>query len=511
MLSATTLWKVSPSAGPAAVRTAHSILQREKSLPSTDYDEPQVDEPAVLHRSLVERPHKVCNAAGSYLSLEDGRKVLDACGGAAVAIIGHGNKDVTAETVAQMDQVSYVHTGSYTTDSAEKLAQCLLDKQKCAFDHGLVKAFFVGSGSEANDAAMKYARQYWFEQGQDQRRFYVSRKQGYHGYTIGAMSISSNLSRKRPFQDTLLPHVSFVSAAYAYQYQREDETEEEYASRLVKEVEDHFLDLGPDNVISFRYAMEWLRTPDLKPRANIGASAETVVGATSGCVPAPKGYFRGVRAVCDRYGILLHLDEIMCGMGRTGSYYAFEEEGMRPDIVTLAKGLGGGYAPIAAMHLGRNVVDVLRAGTSAFNHGHTYQAHPVCCATSLAVQRIVEEQGLVSRCRIQGQKLGFLLRQAFADCKHVGDIRGTRLFWALEFVQDRSTKEPLQPSLGFAAGVARMSFKLGVAIYPGAGTVDGLRGDHVLLAPPYNVSDEELEVIVRTLKAACDAQECIIQ
>lgn len=200
----------------------------------------------------------------------------------------------------------------------------------------------------------------------------------------------------------------------------------------------------------------------------------------------------------------------MCGMGRTGSYYAFDEEGIQPDIVTLGKGLGGGYAPIAAMLLGRKVVDVLRRGTSAFNHGHTYQAHPVSCATSLAVQRIVDEQGLVSRCRIQGKKLEFLLRQAFADCKYVGDIRGRGLFWALEFVRDRATKEPLHSSLNFAAGVTKIAFKLGVAVYPGAATVDGLRGDHVLLAPPYTVSDEELETMVRTLKAAYVAQERIV-
>lgn len=247
---------MSPSANVAAVQTAPFIYQNGNTFLPTDNFHPRLNEPALLHRSLVERPHKVCRAAGSYLFLEDGRKILDACGGAAVAIIGHGNKDVTAATVAQMAQVSYVHTLSYTTASAEELAHCLLDKKKCSFDHGLVKAFFVGSGSEANDSAMKCARQYWFEQGETQRKIYVSRKQGYHGNTIGAMSISSNISRKRPFEDTMLPHVSFVSPAYAYQYQREDETEEEYSSRLVKELEDHFLSLGPENVISFRYARD---------------------------------------------------------------------------------------------------------------------------------------------------------------------------------------------------------------------------------------------------------------
>ncbi|KAL2866134.1 adenosylmethionine-8-amino-7-oxononanoate aminotransferase [Aspergillus lucknowensis] len=449
-------------------------------------------EPSLLHRSLLQLPHTVTHAKGSYLHLSTGRAILDGCGGAAVAILGHGHPDVLTATAAQMHQVSYVHTLSYTTSAAEDLARAVLDRENCpSYAHGLVRAFFVGSGSEANDAAMKLARQYHFElgHGHTTRKVYVSRRGGYHGNTIGAMSISGNVARKKPYLDTVLGNVSLVSPAFAYRFQRVDEgeSEEMYAARLVREVEEEFVRVGPENVVMF--------------------SGETVVGATTGCVAAPRGYWRGIRELCSRYGILLHLDEVMCGAGRTGSYFAFEREGICPDIVTLGKGLGGGYIPVAAMLVSGGVVDVLRRGSSVFNHGHTYQAHPVACAAALAVQRVLRRERLVERCAVQGGKLEGLLREAFGGSRYVGDIRGRGLFWALEFVRDRKSKEPFDPEIGFGAAVQEKAFELGVAVYPGAGTVDGERGDHVILAPPYNVTDEELGMLVETLKRAYDAVE----
>ncbi|KAL2816472.1 PLP-dependent transferase [Aspergillus granulosus] len=460
--------------------------------PTSEAPNQKNDEPALLHRSLLTQPHLVTHAQGSYLHLANGQKILDACGGAAVAIIGHGNQDVIAATTAQMQTVSYVHTMSYTTTSAEELARSVLSRDNCpSFDHGLVRAYFVGSGSEANDAAMKIARQYWFELGGGctSRKTYVSRRGGYHGNTTGAMSISGNVARKKPYLDTILPNVSLVSPAFAYRFQRTEdgETDEIYAARLVKELEDEFLRLGSDTVIMF--------------------SGETMVGATSGCVGAPRGYWKGVREVCDRHGVLLHLDEVMCGTGRTGTYFAFEQEGIRPDIVTLGKGLGGGYIPIAAMLVSEKIIAGLRKGSSAFNHGHTYQAHPVACAAALAVQKVIKGERLIEHCAVQGKRLEALLRQTFAGCKYVGDIRGAGLFWAVEFVEDRNSKRPFHPGVGFGAAVHQATFDQGVAIYPGAGTVDGERGDHVLLAPPYNVTNDELETIVRTLKKAYDLVE----
>ncbi|KAL1645294.1 hypothetical protein SLS61_008363 [Didymella pomorum] len=375
-------------------------------------------EPALLHRSLTHRPHEVVSASGSYLHLSDGRTILDACGGAAVSILGHGNPEVIAATLTQMQKASYVHTGSYTTRSAEDLARIVLSPHS-DFSHGLTKAFFVGSGSEANDAAMK-----------------------------------------------------------------EGETESRFVERLVREAEEEFLRVGPETVISF-----------------IG---ETVSGATLGAMAAPRGYWPAIRALCDRYGILLHLDEVMCGTGRTGTYFAFEQEGIQPDIVTIGKGLGGGYAPIAGLLINSKIVDVLKAGSSTFNHGQTYQAHPTSCATALAVQEIVLRERLVGRCAKQGIKLEQLLRNTFKNSKYVGDIRGRGLFWCVEFMEDIAGKIPSPTEMAFGSKVQLAAFDLGIAMYPGAGTVDGLRGDHVLIAPPYTVSDEELEIMVSTLKKAYD-------
>ncbi|VUC20095.1 unnamed protein product [Clonostachys rosea] len=465
---------------------APSILQPEADAPAQKYVAAktltQFDSPSLLHRSLLEQPHKVIRASGSYLYLEDGRKILDACGGAAVAIIGHGNDEVAQAALDQMRQVSYVHTLSYTTDSAENLARSILRSNDSGFDHGLVKAFFVGSGSEANDAAMKCARQYWYEKGQTQRRYFISRLQGYHGNTIGSMSVSTMVGRKIPYQDMLLPYVSHVSAADVYHGSNDGEKEEEFTERLIAEIEVEFLRLGPENIISFM--------------------AETVVGAASGTMPAPKGYWPAVRNLCNKYGILLHLDEIMCGMGRTGTLFAFEQEGIRPDIVTIGKGLGGGYAPIAAMLINSTIVDSLRKGTSAFNHGQTYQAHPVSCATALAVQNIVRRDGLLERVKILGSKLQDLLSTTFTDCDYVGDIRGRGLFWSLEFVENKARKSPFPKEFHFGPRVQQAAFNIGVAIYPGSGTIDGLSGDHVLIAPPYTTTEEELEVAVATVKKA---------
>lgn len=386
-----------------------------------------------------------------------------------------------------MKQVSYVHTLSYTTDAAEDLAKFILQNPSSVSKHDLEKAYFVGSGSEANDAAMKLARQYFFEQGQTQRKFFVARRQGYHGNTIGTMSISSNLIRKVPYQDLTIPNVSFVSPAYAYQYSQAFESGAQYCTRLVTEIEAEFNRLGPQNIIAF--------------------VAEPVVGATAGCVASPKGYFPALKNLCEKHNILLILDEVMCGMGRTGTYFAFEQDNVTPDIVTVGKGLGGGYAPIAAVLISNKVINVLRAGTAAFNHGHTYQAHPVTCATALAVQQIVRREGLVDRCAEMGRLLESLLKNAFSNSKYVGDIRGRGLFWALEFVKDKRSKETFDRLVGFGMKIQQATFERGVAVYPGGATVDGIRGDHVLIAPPYNVSEADLGIIVDTLKAAYDMIE----
>jgi adenosylmethionine-8-amino-7-oxononanoate aminotransferase len=443
-------------------------------------------EPGLLHRSLIQRPYEVVSGSGIYLTLADGSRIIDGCCGAAVAAIGHGNKEVQEAIMRQYSDVAYVHTVTYTTSSAEELANELVEISR---PFGLIKAYFVSSGSEAMDAAMKLARQYHFENGQPQRKRFVSRRQAYHGTTIGAMSVSSNLPRKIPYEGALmLDNVSFVSPAYAYHGQLDTETEEQYAARLVQELDDEFQRLGPETVVGF--------------------VAETVGGATAACITPPKGYFEGVRKVCDRYGILLILDEVMCGSGRMGTYFAFETEGdVRPDILTLGKGLGGGYAPIAGVLVSQKVVDVLRRGTASFVHGHTYQAHPTCCAAALAVQRIIKRDDLVANSLARGAFLEKRLRSVLGDAQYVGEIRGGGLFWGIEYVQDRASKQSFKPEVNFAKRVHAAAHSRGLAVYPGSGTVDGINGDHSILAPPLNVTEDELEEIVRLLKEAYDAVE----
>lgn len=475
--------------------TSDSPSNLSATVPSYDFQPSATqketsENPALLHRSLFHKPDTVVHSSGIHLTLSTGRTIIDACGGAAVACIGHNNQEVIAAATQQMRSVSYVHTGAYTTSSAEDLASIILDGNR----HGLEKAFFVSSGSEAMEAAMKLARQYFFENGQPARRNFVARKQSWHGTTLGAISLSSNLPRKIPYEPLLLPTVSHVSPAYAYQYQRVDESTEQYVQRLIAELSAEFQRLDPRTVIAF--------------------VAEPVVGATSGCVSAPPGYFRAVRRLCTQHGILLILDEVMCGTGRTGTYFAFEQEQegddddvVVPDIMTIGKGLGGGYAPIAGVLVHEKVVSGLRDGTGMFNHGHTYQAHPLSCASALAVQTIIRRDHLVARCKALGALLENHLRTALSPKKYVGDIRGRGLFFGIEFVQNKETKEPFEPGVEFGVRVQRRAFELGVAIYPGAATVDGVRGDHVVIAPPYTVSEEEVRGIVGVVREAYEDVE----
>lgn len=456
--------------------------QEEKKISSVNGNfDIDLDASHVLHNSLVSIPLTVASASGSYVTFSNGHRVLDACTGAAVAIIGHGDPDVQAAIQEQMTKVCYTHTVAFTTPVAEALANDILEGNP----HGLCRAFFVSSGSEAMDTALKLARQFYVEIGQPQRRSLVARQRAYHGNTVGALSVSSHVARRAPFKDALiLTNVSYVSATYAYRGQLEEETEEDYSARLVKELNEEFQAVGPTTVMAF--------------------VAEPVGGATAGCITAPRGYYQGVRQLCDKYGILLILDEVMCGSGRTGTYFAFEQEGpgVYPDLITLGKGLGGGYAPMGAVLAHKKVIRGLQSGTSYFVHSHTYQAHALSCAAALAVQKVLRRDGLVARCATKGRWLENALNSTIGECKYVGNIRGKGLFWGIEFVKDRATKEPFEPALRFTWRMVDETFRRGLSIYPGAGTADGIRGDHVLIAPPYNASDEEFEEMIRLLSEA---------
>ncbi len=435
----------------------------------------------VLHRSLRgAAPPIAVGGHGVWLQTADGKEILDASGGAAVSCLGHGHARIIAAIQRQAGTLAYAHTGFFSSEPAEALAEELVGHEP----GGLAWAYFVSSGSEAVEAALKLARQYFLELGQPRRAHFIARRQSYHGNTLGALAAGGNAWRREPYAPMLSDAFSHVGPASAYRGQHDDETEAEFTARLADELEAEFQRLGPDTVAAF--------------------IAEPVVGATAGCVVAPAGYFRAVRQVCDRHGALLILDEVMCGMGRTGTLHAWEQEAIAPDIQAIAKGLGGGYQPIGAVLATARVVSALRDGSGAFLHGHTYLAHPVACAAALAVQQVIREDGLLDQVRARGALLEQRLQEQFGNHRHVGDIRGRGLFLALELVADRPGKTPFEPALRLHARIKQAALARGLACYPGGGTVDGVYGDHVVLAPPYIVSPAEIDLIVSRLGAAIE-------
>ena len=434
----------------------------------------------VMHRSLRETPPLAAGGRGVWLIDAEGREVLDGSGGAAVSCLGHQHPRVLDAMARQAGKLTYAHSSFFTTEAAEELAEELVGHEP----GGLAYAYLVSGGSEAIEAALKMARQYFLEIGQPQRTRFIARRQSYHGNTLGALAAGGNAWRRKPYKPLLADAFSHVTPAFAYREKRADETEEGFVHRLVAELEAEFQRLGPDTVAAF--------------------VAEPVVGATAGCVPAPEGYFRAVRALCDRHGALLILDEVMCGMGRTGTLHAWEQEGIAPDIQAIAKGLGGGYQPIGATLASGRVVDALRDGSGAFQHGHTYLGHPMACAAALAVQRVIREDRLLGRVATMGDLLEQRLTERFGNHHYVGDIRGRGLFRAIEIVANRARKTPFAPALKLHARIKRAALARGLACYPAGGTVDGACGDHVLLAPPYIVSAQDIDMIVDRLGAAVD-------
>jgi adenosylmethionine-8-amino-7-oxononanoate aminotransferase len=435
----------------------------------------------VLHRSLRETPPIAVGGDGVWLIAEDGRRVLDASGGAAVSCLGHQHPRVLAAISRQASKLAYAHTGFFSSEPAEALAEQLVGHEP----GGLGYAYFVSGGSEAVEASIKLARQYFNEIGQPQRQHFIARRQSYHGNTLGALSAGGNAWRREPYAPLLSQAFSHVSPAFAYHEQRDAESEADFVARLAAELEAEFQRLGPDTVAAF--------------------IAEPVVGATAGCVPAPEGYFRAIRDICNRHGALLILDEVMCGMGRTGTLHAWEQEGITPDIQAVAKGLGGGYQPIGAMLASTGIIDTIRAGSGAFQHGHTYLAHPLACAAALEVQRIISEERLLDNVKALAGQLERRLTERFGNHRHVGDIRGRGLFWAIELVADRGSREPFDPGLKLNQKIKAAAFEGGLACYPAGGTADGRRGDHVMLAPPYIATSGDIDMIVDRLGVAVDS------
>ena len=434
----------------------------------------------VLHRSGAIPPIAV-RGEGIYLYTEDGSSIIDASGGAAVACLGHGNHRIAEAIGRQAAAMAYAHTGTFSNQPAEDLADFLLQDEP----GGLSRAWFCSSGSEGNEAAIKLARQYFLEIGQPQRTRTIARRQSYHGTTLGALAAGGNMMRRVHYEPILSQAHSLVSPCFAYRFKAPDETDAQYVDRLTEELDAEFRRLGPDTVMAFL--------------------AEPVVGATTGCVTALPGYFQRVRTICDRYGALLILDEVMCGMGRTGTLHAWEQDDVTPDIQVIGKGLGGGYQPIGGILIADRIVQALAEGSGGFLHGQTYQAHPVACAAALEVQRIIRDDNLLANVQAMGRRLEAALHERFGNHRHVGDIRGRGLFWALEFVSDRATKAPFDPALKLHERVKAEGIARGVATYPMGGTIDGRRGDHVIVAPPYITTGADIDTIVERIGAAVDA------
>ncbi|TIV73282.1 MAG: aspartate aminotransferase family protein [Mesorhizobium sp.] len=404
---------------------------------------------------------------------------IDASGGAAVSCLGHGHPDVIAAMHRQADTLAYAHTSFFTSDVAEALADRLVADAPAGISH----AYFVSGGSEAVEAALKMARQYFVEIGQPQRRNIIARKQSYHGNTLGALATGGNEWRRAQFRPLLI-ETHHIDPCFAYRFQEAGETDEDYAARAAQALEDKIIALGPETVMAF--------------------VAETVVGATAGAVPPVADYLRRVRKICDRHGVLLILDEVMCGMGRTGTLHACEQDGVAPDLMTVAKGLGGGYQPIGAVLLSRKIFDAFANGSGLFQHGHTYICHPMACAAALAVQDVIARDRLLDNVKAMGAHLARRLGERFGNHPHIGDIRGRGLFMGVELVEDPSTKQPFDPKRKLHARIKKAAMANGLLVYPMGGTIDGANGDHVLLAPPFICDVAAIDAIVERLGEAVD-------
>ncbi|MFP3504292.1 aspartate aminotransferase family protein [Burkholderia sp. SIMBA_062] len=420
--------------------------------------------------------------AGDGIEIIDstGKRYIDACGGAAVSCLGHSNQRVIDAIKRQVQQLPYAHTSFFTTDVAEELADRLVDAAPAGLEH----VYFVSGGSEAIEAALKLARQYFVEKGEPRRRHFIARRQSYHGNTLGALAIGGNAWRREPFLPLLI-EAHHVSPCYAYRDQHAGETDEAYAQRLADELEQKIVELGAENVAAF--------------------VAETVVGATAGAVPPVRPYLKKIRAVCDKYGVLLILDEIMSGMGRTGYLFACDEDGVAPDLLTIAKGLGAGYQPIGATLVSDRIYRTIVDGSGFFQHGHTYIGHATACAAALEVQRVIAEEKLLDNVKARGEQLRASLRAHYGAHPHVGDVRGRGLFVGVELVRDRDSKAAFDPALKLHAAVKREAMQRGLMVYPMGGTIDGVNGDHILIAAPFVCTAQQIDTIVERLSGAIDA------
>jgi len=431
----------------------------------------------ILHRHCHSQLPTVTCGEGIYLFDQQGKQYLDGCGGAAVSNLGHSHAAVKKAMIEQIESIPFAHTGFFTNQASEELATLLTGLAPDPLDH----VYFVSGGSEAVESALKMARQYFVEIGKPSKTQFIARRQSYHGNTLGALAVGGNEWRREKFTP-LLSEVTHISPCYAYRDQQDNESELDYSLRVANELETEILALGAENVMAF--------------------VAEPVVGATAGALPATQGYFKRIREICDKYDVLLILDEVMCGIGRTGTFYAFEQDQIVPDLVTIAKGLGAGYQPIGGVVISDKIYDAIANGSGFFQHGHTFMAHPVACAAALATVQTIVSESLLDKVQEQGKKLRAKLKESLLPLSYVGDIRGRGLFIGIELVADKQTKAPLSTLTEANKVVKQLAMKHGLMCYPMAGTINGRAGHHILLAPPFIINDEQLDELVSKLKTA---------
>jgi adenosylmethionine-8-amino-7-oxononanoate aminotransferase len=414
---------------------------------------------------------------GVYLIDSSGKRYFDGSGGAAVSCLGHSDQKVINAIKAQLDKVAFAHTGFLSSHPAEQLADALTGHAPGALD----RVYLLSGGSEAVEAALKLARQYFIERGEPGRRHIIARRQSYHGNTLGALATGGNQWRRAPFAPLMI-ETTHIAPCYESRDRMAGETAFDYGQRVANELETGIERLGPENVMAF--------------------VAEPVVGATLGAATPVEGYFKRIRDICDRHGVLLILDEVMCGMGRTGKLFACDHDGIAPDIMTIAKGLGAGYQPVGAMLCSRHIYETIAQGSGFFQHGHTYVGHPTAAAGALAVLERLTTDGLAERAAEMGTRLTNALESAFGQHPHIGDIRGRGLFIGIEFVENRETKQPFAADRALHKALKAACFEAGLICYPMGGTVDGVSGDHILLAPPFILTDDHIGEIVDKLSLA---------
>ena len=422
-------------------------------------------------------PIAVCGE-GCWIIAADGRRFLDAAGQAAVVNIGHGVPEIGRAMAEQSSQIAFAHTSQFHTAPAEKLAERLLAMAPANFRNG-GRVYFTSGGSEATETAIKLARQFHLENGQKDRYRVLSRRQSYHGSTLGAMSVSGNVARRAPYEP-LIAEWGHIAPCFCYHCP--------------------FEKTFPQCELACAGDLQTLLAQNQK----VDAAAfifEPVVGATLGAAAPPEGYAARIAEICRKSGILLIADEVMSGMGRTGKPFAVQHWGTEPDMILVGKGIASGYAPLGAVLVSARVVEALARGSGAFMHGFTFQAHPVTAAAGNAVLDYLEAHGLFERVNTAGQYLRGALSPLQAH-PNVGDVRGLGLLFGLEFVKDKAAREPFAKEQNIAEGIRQACLEENVLTYPTQGCVDGLRGDHILLAPPFTISPEECTLIGRALQSA---------